>query len=66
MIGRSRAVDPWGFEGGVAMTRLVRVGFWCPRSGGRVRANRVRTVQVAALSDVMCRSGAPGALLLSR
>ena len=32
-----------------------------PRSEGRVRANRVRTVQVAALSDVMCRLGSPGA-----
>ena len=41
------------------------VGFSCPRSGGRVRANRVRTVQVAALSDVRRRFGEPGAILPS-
>jgi Trk-type K+ transport system membrane component len=42
------------------------VGFRCPRSEGRVRANRVRTVQVAALSEVRRRFGEPGALSFSR
>ncbi len=31
--------------------------FRCPRSGGRVRVNRVRTVKVAALNDVTRRFG---------
>ena len=37
-----------------------------PRSEGRVRVNRVRTVKVAALSDDMCRFGSPGAILFLR
>jgi len=42
----------------------LAVAFTCPRSEGRVRANRVRTVKVAALSDGTRRFGYPGAILL--
>ena len=38
------------------------LGYGCPRSEGRVCVNRVRTVKVAALSDVVRRFGVPGAL----
>ena len=43
---------------------LARRGLYCgcPRSEGRRRVNRVRTSPVAALSDVRCRFGVPGAL----
>lgn len=41
------------------------VPYECPRSEGRVPANRVRTVKVAALSDRERRFGKPGASLSS-
>jgi hypothetical protein len=47
----------------LACALTSRVAYKCPRSGGRVLVNRVRTVKVAALSDAMSRSGAPGALV---
>src|ERR1051325_942992 len=37
----------------------------CPRSEGLRRVNRVRTSPVAALSDVRCRFGVPGAFFIS-
>ena len=47
-----------------AATVVCRAGLYCGclRSEGRRRVNRVRTSPVAALSDVRCRFGVPGAL----
>lgn len=53
-------------SGSLNCARLVSpLVYLCPRSGGRKRANRVRTVQVAALSESERRFGVPGAVLPS-
>jgi hypothetical protein len=71
----NRTLQSWGREHGrsrgprqvrrrrksLVREHLIRVYWRCPRSEGRWRANRVRTSPVAALSDVRCRFGVPGA-----